>query len=64
MYSIAVYIVSVVCYDHLELTLSAQKVLNVIMGDGMLKIWSQKLTNPQGAEDFVMQFMSHCKLKS
>ena len=32
MYSIAVYIVSVVYYDHIELTLSAQDVLNVIMG--------------------------------
>ena len=32
MYSIAVYIISVVCYDDLELTLNAQNVLNVIMG--------------------------------
>jgi len=46
MYFIAVYIVSVMCYDHLELILTAQEVLNVINDHAVLK-WSQKLTKSQ-----------------
>ena len=32
LYSLYCGIISVVCYDHLDLALSAQEVLNVIMG--------------------------------